>query len=147
MDLPAAIAACQRDLQNDHDNPRILYQLARSLSYSGRGEEGLPYIEKSASLHYPQALFVVGYLYLEGLYSAPKDPCRAGVMIRESAQYGRMAGQVGFPAWYLEGRFKGCSVPQEPAEMVAFLEAAHATKPEFYHELLINDLLRQLRGQ
>lgn len=145
MDLPAAIVACQSDVQKDPGNPRLLYQLGRSLAYSGRGTEGIPYVVKSAALGYPQAMFVGGYLYLEGIYSAPKNACKAAAMIHESAQYGRMAGQVGFPAWYLAGRFKGCDVRQDPAEMISFLEAAKATKPEFYHQLLIEDLLRQLR--
>ena len=147
MDLPRAVAACQTDLQKDPGNPRLLYQLARSLAYSGRGAESLPLINRSASLGYPQALFVAGYLYLEGLYQAPKDLCRAGELIRQSAQVGRMAGQVGFPAWHLQGRFKGCSVRQDVTEMIGFLNAAKATKPEFYHALLIDDLLRQLAPQ
>ena len=146
MDLPRAIAVCQADLQKDAGNPRIIYQLGRSLAYAGRGDEALPLLDKAVALKYPQALFVTGYLYLEGLYKAPKDLCRAGALIRESAIYGRLAGQVGFPAWYLEGRFKGCAVPQERSEMIGFLEAALASKPEFYRALLINDLLRQLRA-
>jgi hypothetical protein len=144
MDLPAAIAACEADLKKDPGNPRLLYLLARVLTYSGRVGEGLPYIEKSAALKYPQSLFVAGYLYLDGAYQAPKNACRAGELIRESAIYGRMAGQVGFPKYVLDGRFKGCPVKQDPAELAAFLAAAKAAKPAFYPELLIDVLQRQV---
>jgi hypothetical protein len=146
MDMPAAIAACRADMQKDPGNPRIIYQLARALTYSGHVDEGLPLIEKSASMKYPQALFVTGYLYLDGAYKAPKNACRAGELIRESAIYGRMAGQVGFPKYVLDGRFKGCPVKQDRDEMIAFLEAAEAAKPEYYQGLLIDVLLKQLKS-
>ncbi len=145
MDLEAAIAACRADLAKDPGNPRLLYHLARALTYAGKAAEGLPLIEKSASLHYPQAIFVTGYLYLEGEYGAPKNACRAAALVRESAQYGRLAGQVGFPAWSLAGRFKGCDIPQDSGEMIAFLEAARAKKLDYYAGLLVDVLLRELR--
>ena len=146
MDLQAAIAACRIDLAKDPGNPRLLYHLARALTYAGQTPEGLPLIEKSAALKYPQAIFVTGYLYLEGEYGAPKDACRAASLVHESAQYGRLAGQVGFAAWSLAGRFKGCDVPQDAAEMIAFLEAARTRKLDYYAGMLVDVLLRQLRA-
>lgn len=146
MDLQAAISACRVDLAKDPGNPRLLYHLARALTYAGQTPEGLPLIEKSAALKYPQAIFVTGYLYLEGEYGAPKDACRAAALVHESAQYGRLAGQVGFAAWSLAGRFKGCDVPQDAAEMIAFLEAARKGKLDYYAGLLVDVLLRQLRA-
>jgi hypothetical protein len=147
MDLPAAIRACEADLKKDPGNPRLLYLLARVLTYSGRVGEALPYIEKSASLKYPQSLFVTGYLYLDGAYQAPKDPCRAGELIRESAIYGRLAGQVGFPKYVLDGRFKGCAVRQDTAELAGFLAAAKASKPEYYVELLVDVLQKEVAAR
>jgi hypothetical protein len=144
IDLPAAITACAADLKKDPGNPRLLYLLARVLTYSGRVGEALPYIEKSAALKYPQSLFVTGYLYLDGAYQAPKNACRAGELIRESAIYGRMAGQVGFPKYVLDGRFKGCAVKQDPAELAGFLAAAKATKPDYYIDLLVDVLQREV---
>ncbi|MCU0759504.1 MAG: hypothetical protein MUF07_09995 [Steroidobacteraceae bacterium] len=147
MDLPAAIRACEADLKKDPGNPRLLYLLARVLTYSGRVGEALPYIEKSASLKYPQSLFVTGYLYLDGAYQAPKDPCRAGELIRESAIYGRLAGQVGFPKYVLDGRFKGCAVKQDKEELAGFLAAAKASKPEYYVELLVDVLQKEVAAR
>jgi tetratricopeptide (TPR) repeat protein len=144
MDLEAAIVTCRADLAKDSANPRLLYLLARALTYAGRVDEALPYIEKSAAAGYPQSLFVTGYLYLDGAYKAPKNPCRAGELIRESALYGRMAGQVGFTKYVLDGRFKGCAVKQDWDEMAGFLAAAKSTKPEYYTELLIDTLQKDL---
>jgi hypothetical protein len=147
IDLPAAIRACEADLRKDPGNPRLLYLLARVLTYSGRVGEALPYIEKSAGLKYPQSLFVTGYLYLDGAYQAPKDACRAGELIRESAIYGRLAGQVGFPKYVLDGRFKGCPVRQDTAELAGFLAAAKASKPEYYVDLLVDVLQKEVAAR
>jgi TPR repeat protein len=146
MDLAGAVAACRADLTRDPANPRLAYQLGRALTYSGKVTEALPFLEKSATAGYPQALFVTGYLYLTGAYGAPKDDCRGGELVRASALAGRMAGQIGFPKYYLDGRFRGCAVPQDPAEMVRFLEAAIASKPDYYPSLLADVLLRTLRN-
>ena len=145
MDLPRAIATCEVDLKLDPGNPRLQYQLGRALTYSGRVKEGLPLLEQSAAAGYPQSQFVAGILYLRGDYDAPRNPCRGGELIRDSAISGRFAGQVGFPAWVLEGRFKDCPVRQDTAEMIGFLEAAKAAKLDFYRGLLVDVLLRELR--
>ncbi|MCB1624248.1 MAG: hypothetical protein KDI32_06650, partial [Pseudomonadales bacterium] len=133
MNLPAAIVACQNELKRDPNNPRIQYQLARVLTYSGRVEEGMPFIEKSAAANYPQALFVTGYLYLSGEYKAQKNPCRAAEFIYKSALYQRRAGLLGYPAGVLAGTFKGCPTKQDPAQMLQFVaHAKELAKPSYY---------------
>lgn len=144
VDTVAAIAACRAVLAKDPGNPRIQYQLARSLAYAGQGEEALPLLEKAAELKYPQALFVTGYLYLDGILKAPKKPCRAAELIREAGVYGRMAGLVGYPAYALEGRFTECDSNPDSKEIAAFLAAAKAAKPDFYEGLVITALTREL---
>jgi TPR repeat protein len=146
MDLPAAIQACRTDLTQDAQNPRLQYQLARALTYNGRVTEALPIIEQSAAAGYPQAIFVTGYLYLEGAYSAPKDACRAAELIRESALYGRLAGQLGYPAYVLAGRFEGCAVSQAREELIEFVETARKTRLDYYPAVLAESLLSQLKA-
>jgi len=143
VDFQAAIAACRIALSQDANNPRIQYQLARALTYAGQIKEGLPLIEQAAALKYPQALFVTGYLHLDGFAGAPKDPCRAAELPRESAVYGRLAGIVGFPAYALEGRFEGCAADPDAADIAVFLEAAGSLTTDYYQGLLINVLRRQ----
>lgn len=147
MDLPAAIQACRNDLVKDPQNPRLQYQLARALTYNGRVTEALPIIEQSAAAGYPQAIFVTGYLYLEGAYSAPKDACRAAELIRESALYGRLAGQLGYPAYVLAGRFTGCATSQAREELIEFVETARKTRLDYYPAVLAESLLAQLKAE
>lgn len=146
MDLPAAIQTCRTDLAQDPQNPRLLYQLARALTYNGRVTEALPIIEQSAAAGYPQAIFVTGYLYLEGAYSAPKDACRAAELIRESALYGRVAGQLGYPAYVLAGRFEGCATSQAREELIELVETARKTRLDYYPAVLAESLLAQLKA-
>jgi hypothetical protein len=147
VDVMKAIEACQADLAKDPKNPRLMYQLGRSLVYGGRTADGLKYLDKSAELKYPQALFVSSLLYLDGMFGAPKDVCRAAKLIRESAIYGRLAGQVGYPARFIEGRFDACSPKPDYDEMVVFLNAVLASKPDYYKQLLAESLLRELAAK
>lgn len=142
MDLPAAIAACEVAVARDPENPRLRYQLGRVYGYSGQGEKAGVHREAAVAADYPQALFVIGYLHLEGLNKAPKDVCRAAELVRRSAQFGRISGQIGYPMWVMEGRFKDCKAPQDKAEMLAFLDAAAAQSSDFYHQSAVK-LLKQ----
>ncbi|MCU0758814.1 MAG: hypothetical protein MUF07_06405 [Steroidobacteraceae bacterium] len=144
VDLPKAIATCRVDLAKDAGNPRLQYQLGRALSYAGQIEEALPLLESAAKLAYPQAQFVLGYLYLDGRLKAPEDRCRALGLFRQAATQQRMAAQIGLAVWQLDGHFAKCADQPTPAELLKHLTAARAQKPGFYPELLIGDLERQL---
>jgi len=143
-----AAAACERAVGDDPKNPRLHYQLARVYGYSGQGEKSLPHREAAVEADYPQALFVVGYLYLTGLNKNPKDVCRAGELIRESAQQGRLAGQVGYVRYALQGLFDDCPVRKDPAEMLEFLAAARKQiGGDYYQGLLVDVLEEQVRAR
>jgi TPR repeat protein len=148
IDLPAAMAACEAAVKKDPDNPRLNYQLARVYGYSGMGEKAIPYRAAAVDADYPQSLFVVGYLHLLGLNQQPQDTCRAAELIRRSAQQGRLAGQVGFVRWSLNGTFAGCPVRQDPAEMLGFLEAAKSqVGGDFYRSQLVDLLTEQVQAR
>jgi TPR repeat protein len=148
IDLPKAIAACEAAVKADPKNPRLNYQLARVYGYSGHGEKAIPHRAVAVDADYPQALFVVGYLHLTGLNKQPKDVCRAGELVRRSALQGRLAGQVGFPRWALQGLFARCPVRQDPAEMLVFLGAAkQQTGGDFYKDQLVEVLEEQVRAR
>ena len=138
-----ALAACQAAVEADPQNPRLRYQLARVYGYSGQGEKALPHRKAAVEADYPQALFVVGFLYLTGLNQNPKDVCRAGELIRESAQQGRLAGQVGFVRYALQGLFDDCPVVRDPDEMLAFLTAAREQIGGDYYKGLLVDVLEE----
>ncbi len=142
MDMPAAIAACERAVAADAENPRLNYQLARAYGYSGRHDKAAPYRERALRAGYPQSLFVMGYILVTGWGGNPPDPCYGGALIRRSAQAGRYAGLIGFPYYTVKGVFDGCSnLGTDAAELEAMLEAAEASGADYYQGLLI-DLLR-----
>ncbi|MDW8258493.1 MAG: hypothetical protein RML32_03530 [Gammaproteobacteria bacterium] len=143
IDLPQAIEACRAALAADPKNPRLHYQLARVLGYSGRGAEGIPHREAAVAANYPQALFVVGYLSLTGMNQQPKDVCRGAELIRKSAQQGRLAGQLGFPYYVLQGLFKDCAVRKDKSEMLAFVAAARQQAGGNYYQTLLADKLEE----
>ena len=144
MDFEKAVAACEAAVAADPGNPRLRYQLARVYGYSGQGEKAYPHREASIAADYPQALFVNGYLHFLGLNEAKKDVCRAGSLFRRSAQYGRLAGQVGFTRYALDGEFEGCDVTIDPEELMAFLGAAEEANTGYYESMLIGMLKKEV---
>jgi hypothetical protein len=147
-DYPGTIAACRSALERDPENPRLHYQLARVLGYSGQGKLAMPHRARAIEARYPQGLFVNGFLYLSGLNENPKDVCRAGELIRASAVEGRLAGQVGYPYYLLKGTFAGCPGTQaDKVELLGFLDAAQRqVGSDFYQGLLIDLLRAEVNG-
>ena len=146
IDLDAAIDACRAALADDPDNPRLNYQLARVYGYAGRHEEGDPYRDRALTAGYPQSLFVVGYIRLEGWDGRGKDACYGGELIRRSALAGRYAGLVGFPHYALNGLFDDCpSYPAvDRAELKRFLDQAEPLSQTYYQGLLVEALKGRL---
>ena len=142
MDLPAAIAACEAALDDDPENPRLNYQLARAYGYSGLHAEGQPYRDAALRAGYPQSLFVVGYIRLTGWDGREADACYGGELIRRSAEAGRFAGLVGFPHYALEGEFEGCETYPvvDEAQMLGFLDRAAGQTTDFYRSMLVTHL-------
>lgn len=144
VNLAEAISACQAAVATDPKNPRLNYQYARVLGYSGRGQEAIPYRRLAVEADYPQSLFVIGYITLLGLNQQPQDTCRAGELLYRSARYQRLAGLLGFPRYVLEGRFKTCpTVRQDPEEMRAFVAAARRQFGSDYYKGLLADSLEE----
>jgi len=143
IDLPKAIEACQAAIAADPKNPRLNYQLARVLGYSGRGSEAIPFRKAATDADYPQALFVVGFITLLGMNQQPKDVCAAGDLIRRSALQGRLAGQLGFPRYALQGTFEGCPVKQDVKEMLGFVAEARKQIGGDYYRGLLADMLQE----
>ena len=143
MDKEAAIAACHAALEEDPDNPRLNYQLARAYGYSGRGEEAMPYRLKSLEADYPQSTFVIGYIHLLGL-NIEQDTCRALELWQRSARYRRLAALVALPRHYLRGDFADCGVDIPDEELRAYLEEAGRLTSDYYQTMLIEELLAKL---
>lgn len=144
VDLAKAIPACLDAVTRDPRNPRLNYMYGRVLGYAGRGAEALPYRKAAVDGDYPQALFVIGYITLYGYNQQPKDVCRAGELLHRSALHNRIAGQLGFPRYVIEGRFDSCpNVRRDPAEMLEFVAAARKQFGTDYYKGLLADSLEE----
>ena len=145
MNFPSAIAACEAAVAQDPDNPRLRYQLARVYTYSGQTGKGWPHMEAAVAAEYPQALFVSGYMQYLGRSDTGADVCRAGRLLRRSAELGRLAGQIGFARYALDGGFDDCDGLVEPSELRAFLAAAAESTGDYYQTMLIGMLQEKIQ--
>jgi hypothetical protein len=79
----------------------------------------------------------------------PQDTCKAGELLRRSAQQQRLAGQLGFPFYVLQGRFDACpNVRRDTAEMLGFIAAARQQiAGDYYKGLLADELEAKLKAR
>ena len=145
MDKEAAIKACHEAVAADPENPRLNYQLGRAYGYSGRGEEAMPYRLKALEQDYPQSLFVIGYIHLNG-FNIEQDTCRALELWIRGARYQRLAALVALPRHVMRGDFEECGVDIPPADLVAYLERAAELSDDYYVGMLVQDLLEDARA-
>lgn len=139
MDKEAAIEACKKAVAAEPDNPRLNYQLGRAYGYSNRGEEAMPFRLKALEQDYPQSLFVIGYLHLNG-WTIEQDTCRALELWQKSAHYRRLAALVALPRHYMRGDFADCGVEITSADLLAYLTEARGQTDDYYVGMLIEEL-------
>ncbi|MCC5861280.1 MAG: hypothetical protein JJT93_05130 [Gammaproteobacteria bacterium] len=148
IDLPAAIAACEADLDHDPDNARLSYQLARVLFYAGEPERAMAEMLRAAEAGHRQAEFVYGVFVIRARPHAPTDPCIAERYWQRSARAGRDAAAVNYALQLLRGRFTTCEAPVARSELAAWLQSSLQAAPAgyagYYQRLLIEDLLQRL---
>lgn len=126
VELARAIPACRAAVAAAPDSGRANYQLGRVLFYAGRPREAEPFLRRSAEAQdYPQAQFVFGLLH-DTADGMPKDHCLAARLWRRAALQDHFYSQYQFPEAALTGRFDGCGVRLDRAEMLTFAKAARA---------------------
>lgn len=145
VDLPAALAACQKRVTEDPTDLHARYQYARVLFYSGKKKESMEEMRAAADAGYRQAQFVYGTFISHERPFAPRDICLTEQYWLKSARAGRQAARVSYVRHYLRGRFAGCKVQASHAEMTSFIDTAAREAQNFYEELLIEDLSDELR--
>ncbi|MDJ0928331.1 MAG: tetratricopeptide repeat protein [Gammaproteobacteria bacterium] len=139
-----SIAACRDAVAADPDNARLNYQLGRVYFYDGQTDAAMPHLEQSAATGHRQAQFVLGYVIDEGMQGVEQDACRVEDLWARSARAGRLAAMVSYPHHVLRGRFAGCQLQLDDAEMLNMLEAATARKLDYYQRVLVGDLIEDL---
>ncbi|MCC6171892.1 MAG: ASCH domain-containing protein [Gammaproteobacteria bacterium] len=140
IDLPVAIAACERVLAAEPANARARYQLARILFYSNQNARAVEEMRRAADGGYAQAQFVFGTFITRSRPGAPTDPCLAESYWRRSAAGGRQAARVQYLRFTLQGRFAACRDVAPEEEQLAMLEAATSAARDFYETLLVEDI-------
>ncbi len=140
IDLPVAIAACERAAAAQGATPRFRYQLARLLFYANQNERAVAEMRRSADTGYPQAQFVFGTFITRGRPGAPTDVCLAESYWKRSAAGGRQAARVQYLRYTLKGRFDACTGRAGDDELLAMLETSTGDAKDFYEGLLVEDL-------
>jgi uncharacterized protein YhfF len=140
IDLPVAIAACERVVAADPGNARARYQLARILFYANQNARAVEEMRRSADGGYAQAQFVFGTFITRSRPGAPTDPCLAESYWRRSAAGGRQAARVQYLRFTQQGRFAACRDVAPEEERLGMLEAAVSAARDFYETLLVEDL-------
>lgn len=144
IDLPLAIETCRRAAAAEPDNPRIRYQLARMLFYTGERAESLILMKSAADAGYRQAQFVYGVFINYQREGAPKDLCLAEAYWHKAAVAERQAARINYVRERLKGRFAGCSDMASVSDMKIMLEAAQKDSGNYYETLFIKDLAERL---
>jgi len=147
VNLPKALAACERELQKQPNNGRIRYQYARVLAYSGKWAESAPEMKKAADAGHRQAQFVYGLFVDRGRDGVPRDVCVAEQYWLKAARNGRQHARVQYINDSLNGKFSACQVGASNQELATLIDAAAADATEFYERLLVANLKRQLAAQ
>lgn len=140
IDLPVAIAACERVVATDPANARARYQLARILFYANQNERAVAEMRRAADGGYAQAQFVFGTFITRNRPGAPTDPCLAESYWRKSAAGGRQAARVQYLRFTLQGRFAACRDVAPEDEQLGMLDAAASSAKDFYETLLVEDI-------
>jgi len=139
IDVPAAIAACERALAADPGNARITYQLGRVSFYGGNAAGALKYIGQAADQKYSEAEFVMGLLADRGLGG---DICTVEGYWYRAALQGHLHARVAYVRYVTKGRFDSCKVQATPAQLTELIDIQ---EPDLYSysyflRVLVEDL-------
>jgi hypothetical protein len=147
IDLPTAIAACERAVAAAPADARQRYQLARLLFYSNQNDRAVDEMRRASDGGYPQAQFVYGTFVVRGRPGAPKDVCVAERAWRGAADGGRQAARIQYLRYALKGRFDGCTGRLDDAGLRALLAVATREAKDFYERLVVEDLTEALAAR
>lgn len=127
--LPGALNACKAAVEQEPENPRLIYQYGRALLASGMKQEGEAWIARSAEKRYPQAIFTLG------LIEARKQPANRSKAVdryREAASLNHPKAMLIIGGMYLYGNDFS---PDAGEALAIFKRAAEMGDAEAYTEV------------
>ena len=122
IDFAAAEVACHEAIVTTPGSARARYQMGRILYYQDKVEESLKHLNIATDIGYRQAIFVVGYLHVEG--KAPRDPCKTARLWQRSAALDHPWTGYYFVKHYLDGTFENCELKFTHADLEGYLAIA-----------------------
>ena len=146
VDLPAAIAACERARVSYPEEARFSYQLGRVYFYDGQTGKALESFNRAIDLNYRQAKFLLGLIMTRGYGGVPDDVCRVERLWRGAAEQNHANAQVSYVDFALKGRFDDCGQQSSEDEMARFLDGA-APQVDYMGGLLIANLKAGLNNR
>jgi len=146
VNIPAAIAACQKARDASPDEARFSYQLGTVFFYDGQTDKALESFNRAIDLDYRQAKFLVGLIMTRGYEGVPDDACRVEQLWRSSARQNHANAQVSYVDSALSGRFDTCEDRASDFEMVDFLDGA-VPQLDYVGGLLIANLRAGLNNR
>lgn len=144
IDFPTALAACEAAVKTEPDNPRVRYQLARLLFYSGQNERAVAEMKRSADAGHIQSQYIYGTFIVRARPFAPRDPCIAERYWRRAADGGRQAARVQYVRHALKSYFDGCSATATDSELQSLVDAAGKDAKSLYEQVLVEDFREAL---
>ena len=143
--LQIAVPACRKAVEQEPDNPRLNYQLGRALVYwadinQADTDEGVAYVQKSADMDYPQALFVLGLMH-----KRTGEDCLAEPVTKRAADLALKSARLTYVSDALSGAYDGC-ITVDKATMMSYLEQAKAQVSGYYENMLVASLMRELEA-
>jgi tetratricopeptide (TPR) repeat protein len=117
IDLARAEAACRAVLASEPNHARSHYVLGRVLFYQGKATDALSHLERATALGYRQAVFVLGFVLLEG-GPVKRDVCRAAELWQRAAALEHPWTSYYWVENHLNGVFQGCAT-QLPESAIA----------------------------
>jgi len=144
VDLPAAIAACERAVKEFPQEARFHYQLGRVRNYHGDIEPGLEHFRRAADLGYRQAWFILGALVNNKREGVAHDPCKLEQYWLTASRMGHPAARVSYVRHLTRGLFGECPIGASGAELHQFIDIATPEAEDYYLKLLVTDLKEDL---
>jgi ketosteroid isomerase-like protein len=144
IDVPAAIAQCEKDLLANPGDARINFHLGRLYGYAGDPAKTLSHRQAAAAAGNHNAIFLLGYL----AWNAAKDDnarCAAARDMKLAADRGNYSAQITYASFWLEDRLKPCGAGASKDEVKAYVAAARPQVDGFFETRLVDHLDRQLQ--
>jgi TPR repeat protein len=144
VDLPAAIAACEKAVASYPREARFIYQLGRVRNYNGDIPRSIEYFRQAAELGYRQAYFILGALINNKREGIEHDTCQLERYWLTASRMGHPAARVSYIRHLTKGYFGACPIGATRAELAQFIDIATPDAEDYYLKLLVADLKEDL---